>query len=303
MSFSDMMSSGRGPGVIGMLMALVVLLGFGLLFMFAFDEGLQGADQSIESVIRDQEKDISDYKDRIEKGQKSLAQAPVRIAASKDLARFKAESSSLKQKISALAESVETGKSGLATAKEEFEGYKNQYRAFVRGKAKGTSLDVLQLSDGTTYDRVYIRTVDAVGILIRHEAGQKRIDYEGLPAEMKDYYQFDPGQKKELLDQEARNHGALLDAVDKKNKEDEIAATTRRDDEVAVEKENADEQIKVKTERIRQLKQKLEDLDKDLEREKKKKLANTDAIKSNISATQRLISTLQADILKLKSKL
>jgi hypothetical protein len=40
MSFSDLMQSGRGPGVIGMLLALVVLVGFGLLFMFAFDEGL-----------------------------------------------------------------------------------------------------------------------------------------------------------------------------------------------------------------------------------------------------------------------
>lgn len=35
MSFSDMMSSGRGPGVIGMILALIVLLGFGVLFMFA----------------------------------------------------------------------------------------------------------------------------------------------------------------------------------------------------------------------------------------------------------------------------
>ena len=45
------MSSARGPGVIGMIMALIVLLGFGVLFMFAFDEDLQGGGQTIEALV------------------------------------------------------------------------------------------------------------------------------------------------------------------------------------------------------------------------------------------------------------
>jgi hypothetical protein len=72
MSFSDMMSSGRGPGVIGMLMALVVLVGFGVLFMFATDEGFQGGDQSIESIIKHQAGDIESLKGGIANGMKSL---------------------------------------------------------------------------------------------------------------------------------------------------------------------------------------------------------------------------------------
>ena len=76
MSFSDMMSSGRGPGVIGMVMALIVLLGFGLLFMFAFDEGLQGGSQSIQSVIAQQAKHIIDDQQAITTGRESLAKIP-----------------------------------------------------------------------------------------------------------------------------------------------------------------------------------------------------------------------------------
>lgn len=51
MGFTDMMSSGRGAGVIGSIMAVVVLGGFVLLFVLVFDEGLQGGGETIESVI------------------------------------------------------------------------------------------------------------------------------------------------------------------------------------------------------------------------------------------------------------
>jgi hypothetical protein len=34
MSFTDLMSSSRGPGLIGTLMALLVLVGFGTLYLF-----------------------------------------------------------------------------------------------------------------------------------------------------------------------------------------------------------------------------------------------------------------------------
>ena len=41
MGFSDLLSSSRGPGVIGVLVALLVLGGFGTLFV-VFDDNMQG---------------------------------------------------------------------------------------------------------------------------------------------------------------------------------------------------------------------------------------------------------------------
>ena len=80
MSFSDLMSSGRGPGVIGMVMALFVLLGFGLLFTLAFDEGFQGEGITIEAEIANQAKAINGYMSQSEAGNLQLAGTSVRLA-------------------------------------------------------------------------------------------------------------------------------------------------------------------------------------------------------------------------------
>lgn len=303
MSFSDMMSSGRGPGVIGMVMALIVLLGFGLLFMFAFDEGFQGEDQSIESVIRNQGKDIKDFQSRIESGRKSLELAPGRVAAAKELSRFKSESATLQEKITGLVQAVESGKTAVVTTKESFESYKNQYRAFVRGKAKGTNLDELKIADGTTYSKVSIRKVDAVGLLIIHEAGQKRVDYEGLPAAMKDYYQFDPVQKADLLKLESTAHGALSEAVEKQNQEAEEAAAIKRAGDKEQAKVDAAAKIELNKSRIKDLREQLKQLDRDMENEKKKKLANTDSIRNRMSAARKSLDQLESENRKLEARL
>ena len=60
--FEDIFSSSRGAGVIGALLALLVLVGFGTLFLFVFDKGMQGGDITIESVIRDQDSTITSLK-------------------------------------------------------------------------------------------------------------------------------------------------------------------------------------------------------------------------------------------------
>src|SRR6478735_1067734 len=108
MSFSDMMSSGRGPGVIGMLMVLVVLIGFGFLFMFAMDEG-SGA-QSIESVIAQQKRDIESYKASLVHGGETLEKAPMQIANVKELARLKRENQFLQENIANLQKGIASGK-------------------------------------------------------------------------------------------------------------------------------------------------------------------------------------------------
>ena len=77
------MSSGRGPGVIGMVMALIVLLGFGLLFTFAYDEEAQGGDQSIESVIAHQAKAIVGSEAMRDSNRNTLEQAPARVSNAK----------------------------------------------------------------------------------------------------------------------------------------------------------------------------------------------------------------------------
>lgn len=313
MSFSDLMSSGRGPGVIGMVMALIVLLGFGLLFMFAFDEGFQGADQSIESVIRTQQKDLDNYQTGIEKGRKSLDLAPGRIAASKDLARLKGENAALQEKISVLTESVAAEKAAVAASEDEFEGYKDQYRAFVRGKAKGTAMEVLETTTGIVYKNVNIREVSAVGIQIRHEEGQKRIAFEDLPESMKDYYQFDPAQKDKALAHEnaTRDQHEAAVAVANEQADQEMAKQREKNAELA--KERLVREIAGKQAQLEALKDEISSLQRDVDRADRAAAAarasgkmhinKAGSIKSKIKAKKSRYSVIQAEILQMKSRL
>ena len=135
MSFSDMMSSGRGPGVIGMVMALVVLLGFGLLFMYASDE-TERAGQSIESVIAHQAKDIESQKATIIFERQKLDQAPARVANAKELARSKRESQALADNSANLKTRIEAGKAELALRLKALADYKDEYRAYARSTGR-----------------------------------------------------------------------------------------------------------------------------------------------------------------------
>lgn len=264
MSFSDMMSSGRGPGVIGMVMALVVLLGFGILFMFAFDEGFQGGEQSDEAVIIQQGKEIDSYKISMDKGQKSLDLAPERLNNAKELSRLGLENQTLQQNIAALTEKQKNTEAEIVAKKKDFEDYKDEYRAYVRGKAKGEEIGQLVTLTGAVYKNVAIREVTAIGIQIRHDEGQKRIPFEELPDEMKDYYQFDPAQKENASAEEDR---------------------IRKEHEILVA--NADKVADA--EMVKQREQ-----DAILDKEKKRRL---------IAEKEALIVTIQADIRRLNNEM
>jgi chromosome segregation ATPase len=232
MSFSDLMSSGRGPGVIGMVMALVVVIGFGLLFMFAFDEGMQGADQSIESIISQQAREIESYQSAITEGSKKLAASPGRVAASRELSALKRLNQSATEKIATLGQSVATGRSEVEAQNQRLEEYKDQYRTFIRGTARGQSLATLETRTGVTYKNVIIREVSPVGIQIQHDEGHKRIPFEELPDAMVDLYQFDPAQKSQAL---------VVEAATRTEHEAQAAAANELADQAMVEQRAKDE--------------------------------------------------------------
>lgn len=312
MSFSDMMSSGRGPGVIGMLMALVVLVGFGLLFMFAFDEGFQGG-VSIESELASQVREIENLNGGIAKGKTNLGLAPARNAASKELRQVKVETKTLSERSVALKAEIEEGNAGVAAMNKDWDAYKDRYRELVRAKAKGQVLDKLETRDGTVFSNVNIREVTAVGIQIRHDEGQKRIPFEDLPAEMQDYYQFDPAQKEKAIAAEAavfKEHDASV-AVAADQADAQMAL--QREKAAAEEKEKLVEQIAEKQAQAEVLASEIKDLQQEVVQ------ANSDAaaaraagkmhlnksgnINSKIRSKQNRMATLQAEIRQLKARL
>lgn len=193
-----MMGSGRGMGLMGTLLGamvgVIVLAGFFLLYLFGSEESLGGG-PGVDAVIAAQKKELADYQMHIEQSQRLLELAPERHAA-------EAEVKELTRQLVFINGSVATLKASLAVLNEEIDGmitdgeaYKDAYRASERRQAVGEKLAELQTKDGRSYTAVEIREVDAVGVLIRHEDGQRRIPFEVLPDAMQDRFQFDAARE------------------------------------------------------------------------------------------------------------
>lgn len=302
MSFSDLMSSARGPGVIGMLLALVVLIGFGVLFVFAFDEGAQGG-QSIESFIAQQAKEIDSIKTGIERGEKELAKLPARQAAEKALTATKREIQFQAAKIDSLKKGVISANEDITEKNQQFDNYKNEYRTHIRGKAKGETLEKLTTLDGTVYESVKIREITPIGIQIAHSGGQKRIAYESLPREMQDLYQFDPKQKTEALAAENADHARHESDVSAAEAaaNEQAMAQKQKDAELAREKAKQN-LVRVKA-RIEVLKDEIKRLEEAIPRESLKSISNAPQMRQQLDAKKRSMSALIAEAAKLEATL
>ena len=230
MSFTELMGSSRGPGVIGMLFAILVLVGFGLLFTLVFDES--GGGKSLAAVIRDNRVRIASDRSALEIGEARLAKAGEYREAEAKLSEIGSKIGFLRTRIAEEETEAVTVRERIAVSKERFEDYKNEYRAFVRTEAEGSKLDSLETGDGKTFANVSIRKVTAVGIDIRHRDGLTRIEYEELPEEMQDYYQFDADQKAAEISREAKMKNRHYKAV--------AVAETKRSEVMAVEREEAE---------------------------------------------------------------
>ena len=284
-------------------MALIVLLGFGLLFMFATDEGFQGGDQSIESVIAHQAKDIEASKSVIENGRKLLGGAPARISKVKELERLKRGCLALNESLVTLGEKIELGKAEVISSNDGFDAYKDQYRAHVRGKAKGEVMETLQTRSGAIYKNVNIREVTAVGIQIRHEDGQKRIPFEELPEAMTDYYQFDPQQKAAAVAKEQATWNEHEAAVSVAN----LDSNRRLEEQAAKDAEAAREKltraIAIKISRTGSLSEEIKSLEEAIPKEVHKGISNAPAMREQLANKRSALAALQADIARMQVEL
>ena len=297
------MSSGRGPGVIGMVMALFVLIGFGLLFMFAFDEGFQGGALSIESLIAQQTKDIETSKGAIISGQDLLNLAPARTLKAKELANLKSKGEGYKDTIGNLKREVATANSEIVLLKDGFEGYKNEYRGFVRGKAKGEAMAKLETRSGGVYEDVNIREVSAIGIQIRHSGGQIRIPFDDLPEAMQDHFQFDPNQKAAAVVSENAARAIHEAAVAVTGDQQKNAMAAARVKEAQANKVKAANTFAMKVTQAEDLENRIEQMGKSIELESRKKVSRAGIMSVDLANMQRQLTELRAQIATLQGLL
>ena len=308
-----MMSSARGPGVIGMLMALVVLIGFGTLFMFAFDEGFQGGAMTIESEIASQTKEIESMRSAVVEKEAKLAMSPARNDDADNLRRAKVAGKTLAEKADRLKSDIENEKAAIQDLTQEWMTYKDEYRGFVRSRATGEVLEQLEVRDGTVYKDVNIREVTAIGIQIRHANGFKRLEFEELSDEMQDYYQYDPAQKEEAVAAEmaARKQHEAAAGVAMSAQAEKLGR--QKAEEEAEKKEGIKREIIRKQAAIKDAEGDIRDLEAERVRADaaaaaaraagRMHLSKGNSINGKIRAKKNLIAQLNADIRSLQSQL
>ena len=303
MSFSDLMSSARGPGVIGMLLALVVLVGFGVLFVFAFDEGLQGKPQTLKSVIAGQVLEIDRLKESLDHSAKQLEMAPGRLAAAKNLRELGRENGDRGAMIESLNQGISKYSDEIAAKMETFEAYKNEYRAFVRGNAKDQKMDQLETSGGNVYKNVAIREVTAVGMQIRHDGGFRRIPFEELPEEIRDFYQFDPDQKAAELAKELETRNLHEDAVSVAKDAAKEKAEEQRERMKEAERAETIRSIAVGEAKLKTLGDQIKALETAIPQEALKRISNVPQMRRQLATKQSQYNSLQAELVRMRAGL
>lgn len=185
------MSSSRGPGLIGTLLAIMIVGGFGTLSLLVFDERFMGGEKTIEAVIRDQDSRILASRGRLENLRQRMKKFEVLKRQATEVLELSSRSKFARQKIAALGVSRDAAKSAEAEATASWEAYKDAYRESEWASAKGEELDRLLTVSGKEFKRVVIKAVSHKGIDISHEGGLRLVPAEELPPELRDRFQLD----------------------------------------------------------------------------------------------------------------
>lgn len=301
MSFSEMMESGRGPGVIGMLMALVVMAIFVMLFIFAFDERFMGGGQTIESIIADQATEVADLETLLSDAEKQVAEVPARQARVDELTALKREGQNREAQIAGIKTEIATADGLIASNLQEFETYKDKYRVQVRGKAKGEIIERLEARDGNIYENVTIRNVTPIGIQIMHDGGLKRIPYEQLPDPMIDRFQFDAKQKAAAIALEEAQRTEHETAVSEATAAESQNLAEKKKTDAAARRDAMIRSIATKKARIKTLDDEVRKLEQDIVAEGYKRLSRAPQMRIQLANKQQELSELQADVARLEA--
>ncbi|MBK1884485.1 hypothetical protein JIN85_18865 [Luteolibacter pohnpeiensis] len=195
-------SSSSGVGILGLLLAAIVVIGFGGLFVMVFADDFPALTSQFGVGGKDGKSEIDQLNEQLASNKDKLARSAEITASADALIEQNRANAERRDSIQQLQDQVSELKSVLASKDEEFEKYKNSYRSYIRGAAVGEKMPVLVTVSGETFKNVEIREVNSVGMQIRHATGIKRIPYEDLPDKLRDRFQFDEEQKQELLKKE-----------------------------------------------------------------------------------------------------
>ena len=285
-----------------MLLALVVLAGFGFLFLVAFDDGMKGKDKPLGEIIAEQAKDIEDYQAKAEGMRKRMEVLPGLTQAAADLAAVSEENQGRAARLEGLAKDVAAGGEQIAAQLAELEKYKTAYRIATRDKAKGLKMDELKTRDGKVYTKVSVNKVTAQAMHVQHANGITAIPYEMLPAEMQDFYQFDPDERDRLLADERKAAQQHVGAVQDSDKQVKEQAEAQRKAKQAADKLQRVQDIATLKKGVLNLTRDITAQQRAIVLEKQKSLSHAPAMEARLNDMNAEMAGLTAKLAELEAQ-
>ena len=214
MGFSDLLSSSRGPGVIGVLVALLVLGGFGTLFV-VFDDNMQGGGKKIEAVVRDLGLEIEGKKTQVATYKRDIAQGERFKDQAKAIPVLKASMEKSAAKIAELQQEIALSKGAIEERQKAWDDYKVAYRNQVWSEAEGSQIgEVKGVESGVIYPGGKILVVNHTGIKVISSSGIKPIPLKDLPVEIREQYQLNEELAAGLIAKADADEVSHLDQVE-----------------------------------------------------------------------------------------
>ncbi len=262
--FDDLITSSKGPGVIGTVMALVVLSGFVLLYFLVFDANMMGGGIKIESVIRDQAVEISGLRDRLDSKTKETTIIPERQKILSELEEVTRKIRLDQGEVEGLTRVIAKVKNEIVETGKNFETYQQAFHVQIRGEATGSKYPELKTVSGKSYKGVTITRVDAIGMAFTHQDGSSRVDFSDLPTDIQEHFQYDPKEKELARRAEDTVAGQHLEEV-------ETALTKSRqeaDKEQIIGKDQSEATIALLRAKVADLDQQITSVQQDYDSEK-----------------------------------
>ena len=190
--FNDFHETTRNVGMMGIILALLVLAGFCGLGM-AVTSGFGKKGPSMEARLVDQEKIRGDMTRRLKQKKADLEGVYESATAAKTLAvKFDEAAKKLAHERVTIAESQEVVvglNEDLDVLQLDFEEHREKYRTTERAMAIGETLD-LSSTKGADFKKCKVLGISPLHLRVMRSAGPIGIPYQDLPLKIQDRFQF-----------------------------------------------------------------------------------------------------------------
>ncbi|MBK1829445.1 hypothetical protein JIN77_01805 [Verrucomicrobiaceae bacterium R5-34] len=186
--FNDLLTSAKGPGVIGLGLGLVVLIGFGSLAFLVLEDNSGG--KGLYEEIKNKEKHVQTLEEKAKKWTETIKQYSEKREVANQLAAVKGNLKSQQALVASAEAEVAELNDQISATQQRFESYKDSYRLAERARAVGEKIPTLTIKNGKVYENVVIRRVFAEGMDIIHKNGGTLITLKLLPDDLLERFQF-----------------------------------------------------------------------------------------------------------------